>query len=539
MNPRRVPTLVLLVGALVAALLVQEPPGAPEPGAVAEGVQAGVAMPAAPPPGALSSTWFCAGGGASAEVGLGHVVIIANPGPEAVTGTITVLGGRIAPPPRAAAEAGADATEAEAGTDAGTGEGAAEEEPAAPIAPVEADLEVLARSQVQVRLADLIEAPLAGAVVELDGGAVAVEHSVSSELGRATAPCATTAAEAWTFPWGVTSRGNRLLLVFMNPFPDDATLDLELATSEGPRQIGRFDGFVVPARSVVGAYLDQDTRRDQISVHVRVRSGRVVVDRIQTFDGTDGRRGITLGLGAPVPAETWVFPDGAPAGGRAAEQIVVFNPTDGTAEIKVELLTGAEAEDFVEPFSVAVAPGRYSVLDVTADARLDHLEPGTPHSTMVTSLNGVPVVAERVLSWPQPGEGQGGRRGVSATLGAPLGAPRWLLAAGGPTGEWDQWVTVLNLSREAATTVSFTGLAAGQPVAVADLQGLEIPPGGRLAVRLGEHIEREVLPLLIEADGAVVVERGLFRVGGLGAVTVLGIPVAEGVVVPEPPALDG
>jgi hypothetical protein len=510
------PTLVLLVGALVAALLVQEPPGAPEPGPVHERIQAGVAIPAAPPPGALSSTWFCAGGGASAEVGLGHVVIIANPGSEAVTGTITVLGGRIAPPPRAAAEAGA----AEAGA---TEEAAAEEEPAAPIAPVEADLEVPARSQVQVRLADLIEAPLAGAVVELDGGAVAVEHSVSSELGRATAPCATTAAEAWTFPWGVTSRGNRLLLVFMNPFPDDATLDLELATSEGPRQIGRFDGFVVPARSVVGAYLDQDTRRDQISVHVRVRSGRVVVDRIQTFDGTDGRRGITLGLGAPVPAE----------------QIVVFNPTDGTAEIKVELLTGAEAEDFVEPFSVAVAPGRYSVLDVTADARLEHLEPGTPHSTVVTSLNGVPVVAERVLSWPQQGEGQGGRRGVSATLGAPLGAPRWLLAAGGPTGEWDQWVTVLNLSREAATTVSFTGLAAGQPVAVADLQGLEIPPGGRLAVRLGEHIEREVLPLLIEADGAVVVERGLFRVGGLGAVTVLGIPVAEEVVVPEPPALDG
>src|SRR3546814_2893772 len=98
----------------------------------------------------------------------------------------------------------------------------------------------------------------------------------------------------------------------MNPFPDDATLDITFATDDQIRETGRFQGFVVPGRSVVGAYVEDLGYRDQVSTQIEVRSGRLVVDRIQMFEGTDddARRGITLGLGAPVPALEWVFPDG-------------------------------------------------------------------------------------------------------------------------------------------------------------------------------------------------------------------------------------
>jgi hypothetical protein len=557
MRARRIPSLVLLAGALVAALVVHEPSGPPTL-APEELVQAGVAMPAASPAGTLSSTWFCAGGTADDDGELDHVVTIANPGTSAVDGTLTVLGGRVAAPPAAGPDADlepdVDDAEGDAADDAaeddaadddtaddaaedddGEGEDPAEDELTAPIDPVAEPIEVPARGRLQVRLGDLLEAPLAGAVVELAGGEVAVEHTVAGELGASTAPCATTAAGTWTFPWGVTSRGNRQLLVFMNPFPDDATLDVAFATSEGARQIGRFDGFVVPARSVVGAYVDEDTRREQVSAQVRLRSGRVVVDRIQSFDGTDDRRGVTVGLGAPTAAETWHFADGAPTASAVTEQIVVFNPTERTAEVEVEVRPAAGEsgeEDFVEPFSLTVAPARYALLDVSGDSRLEHLQDGTPHATVVRSLNRVPVVAERVLAWPADGDDDGSRRGIAATLGAPLGAPSWLLPIGGPTSGLDQWVTVLNLSEEAAVTVSVTGLADGQPLAVADLQGLEVPAGGRLAVRVGEHVERGGLPLLVEATGPVVVERGLYRVGGTGASTTMGIPVAVDVVVP-------
>ena len=173
-----------------------------------------------------------------------------------------------------------------------------------------------AHSRIEVSLRELVEAPLASAIVEVEGGEVAVEHQITTLEeggGRATAPCSTTAAQSWSFPWGVTERGARELLVFMNPFPDDATVTIDFATDEGTRQTLRFQNFVVPGRSVVGAYVDEDvTRKSQVSAQVEVGSGRVVVDRIQTFDGTDPTlEGITLGLGAPVPAEVWVFPAGS------------------------------------------------------------------------------------------------------------------------------------------------------------------------------------------------------------------------------------
>ena len=102
-----------------------------------------------------------------------------------------------------------------------------------------------------------MEAPIASAIVEVDGGEIAVEHQITDLRegggGRATAPCSSTAARAWSFPWGVTARGARELLVFMNPFPDDATVDVLLRHGRGhaPDRCG-FQNFVVRGRSVAG-----------------------------------------------------------------------------------------------------------------------------------------------------------------------------------------------------------------------------------------------------------------------------------------------
>lgn len=577
MRSTRILALIVLGGALVGGLVIERGLDDPDPGAPID--VAGVAMPATSPPGALSSTWFCAGGSAEEGGPADHIIVVANPGEEALEGQVTVLGGGIAAPPvggpdadlEAPAEEGADEGDASTadpdangsgdpdqadgaddadvtddggegedggeGADGGAGEdggegadgGAGEDEATERFDPVVEDIEVPARGSVRLRLGDVLEAPLAGAVVEVDGGGVAVEHTVVGEAGRASAPCSTTASSTWTFPWGVTSRGNRELLVFMNPFPDDATLDIDLATDEGTRQVGRYDGFVVPARSVVGAYVDQDTRREHVSAHVRLRAGRVVVDRIQTFDGTDGREGMTLGLGAPAPAETWVFPDGlADEEEGITEQVVVFNPTERTSEVEVEVRLSGEEAEFVEPFTLSVPAGRYVTLDVHDDPRL---EPGDPHALFVRSVNGVPMVAERVLAFADPAE----QRGVTATLGSPLAATSWLLAAGGPTDQIDQRLTIVNLGGDAIATVTVTGLADGQPLAIADLQDLEVQPSARASVRLGDSgLSRAALPLLITSSEPIVVERALFTVDGVGASTTIAIPVGDTTLVPEP-----
>jgi len=524
----RVTALVVLAGA-VAAGLVYEAGEPDEPEAVESTLVPGVGMPTARAEPTLSSTWYCAGGTAGEDGSADHVVVIANPTATPRTAILTVVTGAVAPAPELPPEEAAEG-EAETTTTASTTTTTAP--PTTTTAPPTVHtVELPAHDRVEVRLGDLVASELAGAVVEVDGGDVAVEHQVTGDLGRATAPCSTTASPDWSFSWGVTTRGNQELLVFMNPFPDDATVDIAFVTDEGVRDTARFQGFVVPGRSVVGARIDQDvTRKGQVSAQVRVRGGRLVIDRIQAFDGTDGRRGLTLGLGAPTPAETWVFPAGE-TGDGLFEQVVVFNPGDEVAEVEVEVRVDDPGEPGPpEPFELTVQPGRYSALDLHAEERV----PVGGHAIVVRSLNGVPVTAERVNASGEPASNQG----ISSVTGSPFLAPTWYFPAGGPSvdAERDQVIVLLNLGDE-DVTYDLTGFSAGQTIAIQDQQDQVLPAGGRAVIRLGDHIDREELSIIVTASGPVVAERGLFRIGGLGLSQSMGIPSAEGIEVPEPGGL--
>lgn len=533
MRSSRPTSLVLLAGAITGGLVLQaaERPGSTNDDAVA--IEAGVAIPAASPPGTLTSTWYCAGGTATEDGFADHVLLLANPTDRARQTTVTVLPGTIAAAPSVVEEAAGDATTSTTAAPETTTTTAVEPPPD----PTVVDLP--AQSRIEVVLRDLIDAPLAGAIVEVDGGEVGVEHQITGDGSRATAPCSTTAAQEWSFPWGVTRRGARELLVFMNPFPDDATVDIDLATDQGTREPLRLQGFVVPGRSVVGAYIDEDTRREQVSAQVHVGSGRLVIDRIQTFDGTDAATsGITLGLGAPTPAETWIFPDGNVDEG-ITEQVVVYNPSDEVAEVEVEVrLDDPDTNGVPEPFELTIPPSRFSIVDLhQPDAEVSADTPkripdGVAHSLIVRSLNGVPVAAERIVTSSGPNT----NLGIGATLGAPVAAPTWLFPGGGVSDERDEYLTLFNASPDDIARFSVTALAGGQTLAVEGLQGLEIPPGGRRVIRLSDHTKREA-PLVVEADGPIVVERGLYRINGRGISQSMGIPLAVDVVIPDP--LDG
>ena len=528
-------TAFVILGGLVAGGLVLDAADEPEAEPTSPSVVAGVAMPAASPPGALSSTWYCAAGTATDDGFADHVVLIANPTDEPRRAVVTVLTGAIAPPPIVA-----DTTPGGSSSTTAPPETTTTEPP--PEAPAPSVVDVPANSRIEVSLRELVKAPLASAIVEVDGGEVVVEHQVTTLEeggGRATGPCSSTAARSWSFPWGVTSRGARELLVFMNPFPDDATVTIDFATDEGTRQTLRFQNFVVPGRGVVGAYVDEDvTRKAQVSAHVQVGSGRLVVERIQTFDGTNpALEGITVGLGAPQLAEVWAFPAGNISAGTT-EQVVVFNPTDDVAEVEVEIrLDDPETNGVPEPFEVTVAPNRYALVDLhEPDLEVTETTPrripdDVDHSIIVRSLNGVPVAAEKVLTRSEPQRNVG----VGVTLGAPLAAPTWLLAAGGTSTQRAEHVTLLNPSTDHAITVRVVGFADGRTLPIESLQDIEIPPGGRRTIRMLDHVEKvEVLPLVVSADGPVIVERGLFRINGRGISLSMGIPVAEDVLVLDP-----
>jgi hypothetical protein len=519
----RISALVVLGALLVGGLVIDHADDDRSP--TAEPVQAGIAMPAARPDPTLASTWYCAAGTGNPG-GLGeHVVLIANPSDQGRTATVTAVTGSVAPPPAAAEAASGSSTTAKATTTTKAPSTTSSTAPTQPGAAPTTAVQVPAHSRVAVRMSNLVKAELVGAVVEVDGGEVAVEHELTGPLGRATAPCSTTVSASWSFAWGVTTRGNRELLVFMNPFPDDATVDVAFATDEGVRDTVRFSGFVVPGRSIVGAYVDEDvTRKEQVSAQVTVRGGRLVVDRVQTFTGVDGREGMTVGLGAPVPAKTWMFPDGL-TGPGLAEQIVVYNPSDRVAEAQVEVrLDDPDTNGVPEPFDLTVPPGRYSIVNLQEE---DRIPAGVGHSTIVRSPD-VPVVAERAVAATEGAE----RHGVAATLGSPLVAPTWYFAGGGTSAERDEFITLLNASDSKAVTFSVVSPTGGQILAIEGLQDLKLEPGARMSIRLGTHTLRDDLALQVTPDGPIVAERGLYRVGGDGISQSMGIPLASRATVP-------
>jgi hypothetical protein len=459
---------------------------------------------------ALSSTWYCAAGTAYGDGAAEHTVVVANPTDAEVTGTLTVYPGDVAPPlPGPDHPAPVETT-------------VAPDEPDAE--QVQEDFSVPARSRVEYRLSDLVTAQLASATVEADSGGVTVEHQVDSTVGSDVAPCASAASPTWYFAWGTTSRDARELLVLFNPFPGDVIVDAVFSTEGGVREPLRWQGLTVPARSVVGVDVGDDvTRREQVSATVRARSGRLIVDRLQVFDGSGDTAGVSVALGQTAPGHDWLFSHGR-VGDGVDERIVLYNPGRNAAEVEVSVEAVDSAERPPQPFGVVVRPGRYEVVDYADESRV---EPGVTHGTAVRSSNGVPVVAERVMTYDGPD-----RREVSITPPTPVAATEWSFPAAGGADDEVLRYTVMNPAPDRPARVSLTLFAGGRAVDVPDLSAVTVAPGERVTLELPADALAPVGPdgtVVIHADGPVTAERIVLR-DGLPTTIGPGIPVGPGTV---------
>jgi hypothetical protein len=472
---RRLPALVLLVAALAALVAFgREGHGARPP---AFGQVRADALPSADPAGALSSTWYCAGGTAEAGALADLTVVVANVGRTSRTGTVTWIptggGKRTA----VSLRVGPDQTAAVAATDS-------------------------------------VEAPVVSALVELDGGEVAVEHAVSGPRGSAVAPCASEPSSRWYLANGTTERDARESLALFNPFPDDAVVDIAVSSDQGLGAPSQLQGLPIAAGTTTLVQLGDHVRyRKVAAVAVVARTGRLVVDRIQSFKGTAGRSGISLAVAAPAPASTWYFPDGLYESGLG-ESWHVYNPGDREAQVTLEIVPAKGNPP--EPYDITIPPHTQQTIEATPD----RVASGVAHSSTIRSLNGVPVVAERAIDAREPAP----RQGWSSALGAPGAARRWVFPIGEANVNTDEWIVIHNPSAR-RRTVSVVALANGQRLPIEGLQDLRIGPAGRLALRLGDHISRTPLPVAVEADGPVVAEREAYAVGRIGLSAIIGIPI--------------
>ena len=505
---RRLPTLAVIVLALAGLILADRSSTAPVP---SDSVAADALMPVASPPEAVSSAFFCAGGAATAGANFDSTVVIANPGAATANVLVTAYPAALS----------------------GDVDGGAA---VAKLKPVSKGIAVGARSRADVHVADLQPSPFAAAVVETNDPDIAVERRVTDASGTelSTSPCASAPSDEWYLPTGTTTRDARELLAVFNPFPVDAVVDITFQTSDGFRNPGELQSLPVPGGQL--RVLDISAlapRIEQLAATVISRSGRVIVDRLQSFDGSDPNHpaGVAATLGAPAPAKVWTFAEGQVADG-INEAFTLMNPSDAATTAQVEVsLDDPTTNGAVDPIPVSIPARGFAQIVMKDQTRVPK---NVGHSVTVRSTD-VGLVAERVISGAAPAP----RLGYGPALGAPLVATRWVFADGRAVGGVAaEFLIVVNSSTDSIAHVRVNALAQGQLLAIDGLQDVEVAAGGRLTVDLGQHVNRPDLAVIVEADVPVVVERGMYPAEPKYISLSCGVPLSEAASIPtaRPPS---
>jgi hypothetical protein len=446
-------------------------------------------MPAAAPASALSSTWFCGGAtGQPGQVADGQLAV-ANTSTRQLSGTVTLIPSQ------------------------GN--------------PVASPLTVPANGRTMVAESAASQTPFVGAVVDLDGGGASVEQLINGAQGVSTAACASTGSNRWYFADGTTQDHANLYLSLLNPYTEDAIVDLSFTTEQGPEQPADFQGLVVPARGILGVDLGSHLRgRAQVATTVVTRAGRVVAFKTQVISagaapatdqapGTPHPRppGLSLVLGSPTPGSTWWWPEGL-TGPGATERYQIYNPGRSEADVSLALTLDQGSAD---PFTLKI-PARSTGTVVTSQQ--SRVPEGNAHAAVLRSTNGVGVVAERTVDAAAPAP----RTGLTDVLGSQLTARRWLLAGGTADQNTDETLIVFNPTM-VASRVSVLGLAGGQAVDPGGLTDMNLPPGRRLVIHLNDHGPVFDRAILVESTTPVVAERDLEESKGIGINAAIGVPL--------------
>lgn len=501
MNGRvmRWPLVVMALATLIGLAVADRADDEPAPGAAMDSQEI---TSAAPGPDAEGGVWYCAEGTSLPGEFADHSVIVANPTGIPVTAAVSVF----------------------PSTPVGSVSPSA--------APEEVQLNVPARSQASLRLADVMESQYTAALVEIDSGSATVEQRVQGPTGIDVIPCATRSSADWYFAAGSTRRDARLIFTLFNPFSDRAVVKFVFSTDEGTREPQALRGVLVPARSlVVVNATDLVPRFSSVSTTIESQAGRVVAGRLQLFDGTEGLEGLTAGPGIPAPQTQWAFSAG-PADAGVAEHIVLYNPSDQEAAADISIrLDALDSGGALAPFEVSVPPQQRVALvfgdggafplppEPFAYSAAGSLPEGVGFWVAVQVYNGVPIVAERVAA----ASAASSPAGVATTAGTPVAAVRHLIAGNRADGA-EVGLVVVNPSPDSIALVTVSKIADGRITPIAQLDPREVAPHSRLVVPVDRLTDGDAYALLVEASQPVVVSRSLLARSGTGMSSGASVP---------------
>jgi hypothetical protein len=377
--------------------------------------------------------------------------------------------------------------------------------------------------------------PWIGAVVEIDGGGAGVDEEISGPLGTIATPCATAGSSSWYFASGQTLVNASEEITLLNPYPVTATVDLTFTTNQGIETPGALQAIVVPPETLVAVPVQgQLSRRSFIATTVTATSGRVVAWKTDLVtppargavllgtraataplaDPASPDTGVTVVLGTPAPARAWSWPEGI-SGPGITDDYELYDPGPKPAEVVVAVHL---SQDSAAPLTLSVGAGQVTTIDMASESRIPT---GVPYTVVVTSRNGVPIVAERAVTQSSPARPVG----IGELFGATSAARGWLLGAGGVSSTLDEQVVVANPTGR-VVEVDIDGLGTGTRQPLPGLAHVRIGPYGQLLVDLGRLRTSLAEPLEVIGSSPVVVGRVLLERRGRGIGLSLGIPLA-------------
>ena len=454
------------------------------------GTPAPVAAPAAPSalvsaPDAESSAWYCTGQSTGSGIAPG-LLILTNTTARPVAAAITAV------------------------SDAG--------------ATVHTAVDVPAHAVVTPSIPGLPSGSWESETVILSGGGVAATQAVHGASGWSEAPCQSTTAAGWYFPGGTTANADPLYISLLNPTSTPVVVDLAFMTSSGAVHPINYQGIVLQAGQVQVENVASEVQNvATVSTEVTTRTGRIVAAEVQGFSGSSA--GLALVPGAANPEPRWTIPQSRDAAGGSAE-IDVFNPATVPESVTVHLRLGSGP---LAPLTHEVAPGATWALDTGTQTRIPH---DATYSADIEAAGGPGVVVGRTVALPSSASApQAGMALAVDGLSSTWPTGMWVVpppgTSGNPavSGAAPSSLALTNTSGSAEHYTAYTVSPSGQRTLATGAIGV-----GVTTALVGAPLSAAGLePIIVRASGPMAVSEDVGPSGGIGVVTMPGLPLAPAI----------
>ena len=342
-------------------------------------------------------------------------------------------------------------------------------------------------------------------VTAMDGGEIMSERAmymygtVDGKWGAHDSVGILNPSPVWYLPEGYTGPGFDEWVLIQNPNNVEVDLRVQFLARGGvAKELRRTLG----ARSRHSIRVNDHLINMEISTKVEsltVVGGEtlpVFAERAMYMDTPDGKRGAHDSIGSSTPAPEWYLPEGTTRPGFD-EWVLVMNPNDQPTTVRATFLTprgvGGTHELRMEPHS----RGTIHVNEFIVNDDV---------STVVTSLEGAGILAERAMYMDTPD----GKRGAHDSIGSFQASTRWYLPEGTTRPGFDQWVLVQN-PEEKRAEVRVTLLGPAGPLTSVSFT---MSPRSRHSVHVNELVDDLDVATLVESVGSdparILAERAMY-----------------------------